>query len=281
MSDVSTASTGATVSAPTGTEPSVSSTQNTNVSAGAQNEPTPIEVDENVLIKIKGQDKPIKFGEYGRNFQSQWTKAAQRAKALEAELARERTERQRYEAAQRNAGQNQTQPDPTAQLTDTLKTLPYLSGEQAAKVIGDVVGQIKQRDAILLGALKQMEKMQKVMNHLYQNHNSTSFESKINKWLDEGGYPKEAAQLAKEIYLAYEGDDLDTEFPRIFKSRWDEINRIVEAQRQAKLNAARKERFVPGKGGNTGPSRPLQFKGNESARDIADSLWKEFNGTET
>lgn len=253
-----------------------------NVADTSNNEPTPIELDENALIRIKGQDKPVKFGEYGRNFQSQWTKAAQKAKALEAELAKERATRERYERERQAAGdRNNPNRNNSDAMLESLKTLPYLSGEQAAKVVSDIAGQIKQRDAILLGALKQMEKMQRIVQGLHQNHSTTSFESKIQRWLDEGGYPKEASNLAKEIYLAYEGDDLDQEFPRIFKERWDEIGRIVEAQRQAKLNAARKPAFVPGKGGQASPSRPLTFKGNESARDIAESLWKEYNGPET
>ena len=85
----------------------------------------------------------------------------------------------------------------------------------------------------------------------------------------------------KVVYLAHEGDDLDSEFPAIFKDYWEDTNREIEEQRQAKVNGARKQPFIPGKGGNTGPSKPLTLKGNESSKDIADMLWNQFGGSDT
>lgn len=235
-----------------------------------QAEPTVYDLsDENALIKLKGAEKPVKFGEHVKGLQSQWTKAAQRAAQLEKQLKQREAELKQFQAQQRQAQQGGPQED----VFQALRALPYLSGEDAVEVVSAIGNQIQQRDMVILGLAKQLQQTQQIVNSLHQSSVDTGFDAKINKWLAAGGYPPEAAELAKELYLAYEGDDLDEEFPRIFSERWNQIEKIVEARRQAKVRDARPKPFLPGKGGDAKPSRPLDVKPNASPAEIADMLF--------
>jgi len=242
-------------------------------------DPTPIELSDDALIKVKGSDKPVKFGEHVRGFQSQFTKASQRAAQLERQLQEHQAKVKAYEQQlqQRQSQQGGQQEDVFA----ALRQLPYLSGEDAVEVVQSIGEQIRQRDQVLMGALRKIQQMEQLVGGLTQNYSTTSFDQKINRWLSEGGYPPEAANLAKEIYLAYEGDDLDDEFPRIFEQRWNEITKIIEARKAAAVQAARRPAFVPGKGGAAGPSKPLEMKPNATAKEIAEQLWGSWNETGT
>jgi hypothetical protein len=239
-----------------------------------KNEPQAIELADDALIRVKGSDKPVKFGEHVKSFQSQWTKAAQKAAQYERELA----EYKRKEAQwQQQSAQRQQQNGANEDVYASLRQLPYLTGEDAVSVVQSIGDQLRQRDQVLLGALKQLQETQKIVQALNQTHSSGAFEAKISKWLQDGGYPAEASDLAKEIYLAYEGDDLDDEFPRIFNERWTQIEKILDARRQQKLREARNPRaFLPGKGGAAGPSKPLELKPDASAAEIAEQLWGQW-----
>lgn len=238
--------------------------------AGGADEP--LEIDENRLIRVKGQDKPIKFSEYGRNFQSQFTKVSQRAAQLQKDLESERQARQQYEQQVRQAAQV-----PQAGGNDVfsqLEALPYLNGQQAAAVVRSIAEQIGQRDQVLLATLKQLQQMQGIVQSLHGERQGTAFDAKIANFVKDAGYPAEITQWAKELYLAYEGDDLDDEFPGILKERYEGFNRAMDAQRAAKVRQARDGKmFVPGKGGNTGPTKPFQIKANASPAEIADALF--------
>lgn len=228
--------------------------------------------DENALVRIKGQDKPVKFGEIGRNFQSQWTREAQRRAQLEKELAQEKEARQRFEQERQRAGQQQTQADPLA----SLRERPYLSGEEAATVVQGIVEQVRERDKYIGALYKKLQAMEKQFSGVYESHTNSAFDSKISKWVTDLGYDPQAegvSDLAKEIYLAYEGNDLDQEFPRIFESRMKQIESFFEARRRAAIEKARRQPFVPGRGGQTGPSKPIQMKPDATPREIAELLW--------
>ena len=242
-------------------------------------EPTAIDINDDALIRIKGSDKPVKFGEHVRGFQSQFTRASQEAARLKRELEQERQTRQRYEQERQRSQQGNSNGEPS--IEEQLGQLPYLSGTDAARVVKSIQGQIQQRDQVLLGTLKKLQHMEGILNTLNQSHSTSSFDAKISKWLTDGGYPSGLANWAKEIYLAYEGDDLDTEFPQILKTRYDEIAREFEAQRQAKIRGARPQPFVPGRGGQATPSKPLEVKANTSPRELADLLYNQFAGSET
>lgn len=246
----------------------------------AGSEPKPFDVSEDTLINIKGQTKPVKFGEHVKGFQSQFTKASQRAAQLEKELANERSQRQRYEQERQAAAQGQQkagQPD----VFDALAQLPYLTGKDAVSMVKEISGAIQQRDQVLIAALRKLQDMEKMLGGLNESHTTERFDQKINKWLVDGGYPIEAGDLAKEIYLAYDGDDLDAEFPRIFEERWQQINKIIEGQKAQKVAAARRIPFVPGRGGQGNPSKPLEVKANATAREVADQLFGTWSGQDT
>lgn len=242
--------------------------------------PTPLEMAEDTLISIKGQAKPVKFGEHVKGFQSQFTKASQEAARLKRELETERQTRQRYEQErqQRQQGQpNQAQPD----AFDALAQLPYLTGKDAVGMVQQIGQAMQQRDQVLIALIKKLQSMEGMVGGLNENHSTQLFDAKIAKWLTDGGYPPEASDLAKEIYLAYEGDDLDSEFPRIFEARYQQMEKLFEARRAGKIAAARKAPFIPGKGGQGNPSKPLEVKANATAKEVADQLFGTWSGTET
>jgi hypothetical protein len=243
----------------------------------------PIELDENRLIKVKGSDKPVKFGEHVRGFQSQFTKASQEAARLKEQLAAERNRIAQFEREKAQWSQQQQAGQPRNDIMAQLEQLPYLDGKSAAQLVQSIGQQLQQRDQIMLTALNQMREMKATLSGLNQNHVNTSFDNKIRGWLKEGGYPDDPSvtELAKEIYLAYTGDDLDQEFPQMFQQRWESLNRVLETQRAQKVAAARKQPFIPGRGGQAGPSKPLQFKGSETPQEIAATLWNEIQGSET
>lgn len=234
------------------------------------NEPQALDVTDDTLIRIKGIDKPVKFADHVKGFQANFTKASQRAAQLERELAARDQRLQQYEREKAQAARQGQSNDMLA----AIKELPYLSGNDAAEVVQAIAQQLQQRDQITMRALQEIKALRDIVGGLRNESVNGQFESKINRWLTEGNYPQEAADLAKEIYLAYEGDDLDQDFPRIFKERWDQINRIIDAQRAQKLASARKVPFVPGKGGVSGPSRPIEVPANAAPKDVADLLWE-------
>lgn len=243
--------------------------------------PSAIELADDALIQIKGQNKPVKFNEYVRGFQSQFTKASQEAARLKAALQEREDRIKRYEDERNRAGQQQQSQKPGNDVYAQLEALPYLSGKDARAVVETIQGAITQRDQVLIATLKKLQTMERALNGLNENHATQSFDSKISRWLQDGGYDPGYSDLAKEIYLAYEGDDLDTEFPQIFASRVKQIEDLITARNAAKVSAARKTPFVPGKGGNTGPSSPLKLKPNASPQELADELWEQIQTSET
>lgn len=240
------------------------------------------EFDDSAQIRFKGSDKPISVKDL-RTFQSNWTRSSQEVARLREQIQRfqaekQQAERQRAAEQQRvNQGQGQqAQPDVFAQLAQ----LPYLSGQDGKAMAEAITGQIRQRDQVLMAAVQEIARQRAIVEQLQGGATSQAFDAKISKWLTDGGYPNDPAvvDLAKEVYLAYEGDNLDYEFPEMFRARWEGVKRVLEAERQAKVNAARKPAFVPGRGGTVGPSRPLQLDPKLSARDSAEQIWEQFYG---
>lgn len=244
--------------------------------------PDVLDVDDNRLIRLPGSDKPVKFGEHVKGFQSQATRANQERARIERELAQERAIRTRYEQEKQLAERQRQTQSQGPDVYEQLGQLPYLSGQDAVGMVKHIGQQLQQRDQILMGTLKELQKMQGIVQQLYGNHAQTQFDGKIDRVLTEGNYPPEAKDLAREIYLAYEGNDLDVEFPRIFAERWNQIERAITAKRDRLSSEARaKNRFVPGKGGVGAPSRPLDLKASASPKEIADMLFPLMDGTGT
>jgi hypothetical protein len=257
-------------STPIGTVPAASSTPAT------PSEPTVLDLSDDALVRVKGSDKPVKFSDYTRGFQAQATKANQERARIERELAA-RDERLRQLEQERQRYQQQQSQGPQADPYADLKQLPYLSGEDAAKVVQSLSQQFGQRDQIILGLAKELQKLQQSVGGLNQTHAQRTFESKIDRFLSDGGYGPELKDLATETYLAYEqSPDLDAEFPRILAERVEQLTKWISAQQRQKVEAARKPAFIPGRGGQAGPSKPLEVKPDSNARDLADQLFGMF-----
>ena len=245
-------------------------------------QPSVIEIpDENALIKVKGQEKPVKYGEHIKGFQSQFTKASQRAAQLERELATERQRREQYER-ERQAAQAQSQATEAGDVYAALEALPYLNGSQAAQVVRAIASELQTRDRYLAGMTQYIKQMESRLGQLFENHSQSSFDTKISRALEGLGYGPEYKDIAAEVYLAYEpGPELDQEFPNILKARIEAIETALEARKRAAVDRNRQNRFVPGRGGATGPNRPLQFKGTESAAEVTEALWEQLHGSGT
>lgn len=248
--------------------------------SGSQQEATPVvpEVDDSFEFRLKGQEKPIKLSEYRAGFQSQATRASQEAARLRQELAQHKAQQQQYEAqrqaeARQRANQGPQAPDIFAQL----KELPYLDGATATNVVQNIQGQIRQRDGVLLALAQRLQQQDQVLSRLNESHVGSTFDGKINKWVKELGLPEDDAiyNMAKTLYLGYEpGPELDAEFPEILRNSVESMERVLEARRAAKVAAARKPAFVPGRGGAAGPSKPLQLDPRATAADTATALWE-------
>lgn len=266
MSDTTQAPLGAEPVSSSSTSTSTGSTPNT-PSVDSSASTSPVRLTPDTMVDIDG--KPVKFSDHVRGFQSQATRASQRAAELERKLAEREQAIERYERQQRQGPQG-PQGDPLA----GLREMPYLDGNAAASIVQSFAAEFNQRDQILLGALKQLQKIQQIVGGLHESSATQSFDAKISGWLRDGGYPDEYGDLAKEIYLAYEGDDLDNEFPRIFAARVSQIEAAQEKRRQVKAEQARRAPFVPGRGGNAQPSKPLTLDPRNSARADAEALWE-------
>jgi hypothetical protein len=246
----------------------------------ASNEPSAIELREDTLVRVPGQQNPVKYGEYYKGFQSQFTRKAQEAAELQRKYQELEKRHNEYQEQTRRASQPSGQPaSPASQMVEKLKSLSYLSGEEAANVVESLVGHfgqfdnaLKQRDQVLLALAQHIQKQNQMLNGITSKSSSAEFEGKIDRWVGSMGLPPEAKELAQEIYLAYEGDDLDNEFPAIFQKRWQQIEGIVRANDKRRAEEARRLPFTPRTGGNSGPSRPLN-SGFKSAKEIADEMF--------
>ncbi len=279
-----------------GFEPSQQSGTTANVNdTTSQQTPTPIELTDDSYVKLPGQDKPVKYGEHTRGFQSEFTKKSQELAKIREQNARNEAllqdrERRLQQMEQQSRQPQGTKPNPTADLVQAIKALPYLSGEDAARVTEHIVGQmsqfsgqLEQRDQAIVMLYNQIQQIQKGLGGLNAQSATEAFNHKIDGWVKELDLPQEATDLAKEIYLAYEGDDLDNEFPNILKNRWAQIEAAITGRQRKQVEEARNRNlrsFAPGKGGTGTPSRPLN-EGYKSARQIADEMFPLLNGQET
>ena len=255
--------------------------------AAGAGSPTIFDLSDDSLVRVKGQGEPVKFGELSKRQQADYTRKTQQAQQLQATAARERqqlaAERSRLEGiaaslVQRQQGRGGEQVDP---FMAELGAAEFIDGKTAVKLVQalqsggfePIANAIKERDKVISQLYQHVVQLSNTVKEMGGRFGQTDFDGKINRWLEEGGYPAEAADLAKEIYLAYEGEDLDNEFPQIFQQRWNQIQSILDKQRQAKVEAARRQPMLPGRGGNGAASKPIGLKGNENAKTLADTLW--------
>lgn len=256
--------------------------------------PTARDFSDDDLVRVPGQKDPVRYGDLYKRLQSDYTRKTQAAAKREAELAKREEATKSQESylknlaatllAKQNAGVSSQKED---NLLAKLEQLQYLDGKTAAQMLreiqskgfGPIVQAIQDRDTIIQQLHQRALQHEQLIRSLMGRHADTEFDGKIKRWLNEGGYPPEAIDLAKEIYTAYEGDDLDEEFPGIFQKRWNQIQTILRNQDKAKVEAAKKRPFqFPTKGGNGTASKPIGLKGNESPSEVADQLWEALSG---
>lgn len=248
--------------------------------------------DDTPIRGVPGFNEPVRYGDLYKRLQGDYTRKTQQIakekQAFEAERQRYQqeiqAERKRIEQMAQTVLQRQTagQTNQTDPLFQKLSTAQYIDGPLMAEFITNlqqnglapIVKAFQERDQITQSLYKEILELRKTVNQLHGRTQEADFEGKINRWLTEGGYPQEAKDLAKEIYNAYEGDDLDSEFPQIFAARWSQLQNIMRAQDRKRVDEAKNlSRRLPGRGGNASPSKPIGLKGHEKARDVASALW--------
>lgn len=255
--------------------------------------PTPIDLTDDSLVRINGAKDPVKYGDYYRGMQSQLTKKSQEAanyarqhQEYQTALSQREQLIQRYEAHLRSL-QGGGNSSPKQSVLDQIKTLPYISGEDANKLAEHLSGQfggfgqeLSKRDQVLQILAKELLSMKQQFSSVQTERTNSAFDSKITGWVRSMGLPPEANDFAKELYLAYEGDDLDQEFPGILKTRWESLQKMFKATEAAKIAQSRNLPFTPGRGGNGTPTKPFELKANASSKEIADMLFPMLGGGE-
>lgn len=262
---------------------------NTTQTSTSQSATSPITLSDDMEVIPPGRDKPVKYGEYFKSFQSQFTKTAQERADLQRQLEAIKTERQRDTEELQRLRQSQ-QPaagqDPRSTLISKIKSLPYLNGQDAAEVVESILGEVssqqqalQMRDMAIRLLNQRFQELDKTVGQLSNQNNQAGFKSKMETFRTQLDLPVEAKEWLEELYLAYEGDDLDQEFPKIAKGRWEQLQTLLRAQDQNKVQQARTNRFTPPKGGNGTPNAPLDFS-KMNPKQMADHLWASIQGTE-
>jgi hypothetical protein len=161
-----------------------------------------------------------------------------------------------------------------------------LNGQEAAEVVEQLAGQfdsfqgaLRQRDAVMLALAKHIQQQNQALSGITSKSSMADFEGKTARWAKDIGVPDAMVPRLQELYLAYEGDDLDNEFPTIARKWWDDIQAAVRGYDKGRAEAARKLPFIPGQGGQAGPSKPLN-SGFKTAKQITDELWPAMGPTE-
>ncbi len=262
-----------------------------------------MDISDDTLVRIPGQDQPVKYGELYKRLQGDYTKKtqtlAQQKAQYDKDVAAFNTRKQAEEntlkqtaAALLARGQGGQQGQQGGQdFLTQLASRPYLDGATAAQIVrsiqqegfGSVVKAIQDRDTIIQNFHQRLGSMQQVLDQLSGAHTETAVGQRLQGWMQQADIPEEAIEFAKDMYSAYEGDDLDNEFPQILADRWNQLQQINAKRRQSQVDAARSGPFpLPGRGGNGTPSRALPtFKGNENAREMADTLWEQLHPSQT
>lgn len=248
---------------------------------------------ENDLVRVPGMAEPVKYGDLHKRLQADYTKKTTEAARMRQQLEKERQEWQSSRAKEeenlkrlatellaQSRGQGGGQGN---DLYAKLEGMNYLDGKTAAQLfkdlqengVGSIKTQLQERDNVIRALYSQVVQLNNTVNGLQGNYKNNSFESLIDRTLKEKGLPPEAKDFAKEVYLAYEGDDLDDEFPTILENRWNQLTGLFNASQKARVEAAKKKPFpIPGRGGNGTAGKPLDMlKGHESAKKTTDVLW--------
>ena len=250
--------------------------------------PSVLDISDDSMVRLPGAKDPVRYSDWYRRFQSEFTKRSQAASEAQRQLADAQRAIQERDAALQRFRTPQGQPaDPNGDLVNSIKSLSYLKGEDAVKVIEHITNQLGQRDQksqqmMLAMSLmyKQQQEMAQRLNDVHSRSTQGDFKTKMTGYVQTLGLPAEAVDLATEVYLAYTGDDLDEEFPTILRNRWEQVQNLVRQADRKRVDEARRAPFLPGKGGQGSPSKPLSMAG-KSAAERADILWDSLQGLDT
>jgi len=252
--------------APTGGQPQ----------AGAA--PSPISLTDDSLVTYEGAKEPVPFKTL-RGLQSQFTKVSQDRSKLEGTVKQYQSQLQERDSLINRlreavgARGGQTEPDLLAQIRE----LPYLTGQDAVGVVGQLVSAIQTRDMALKLMAARMGEIGQQVSQLHTTHLSSTHDAKIRSFAGQiDGFPEKLVPRLKELYNAYEGDDLDEVFvEEIAKPWWNELQAEVRGLDKARVAAVRQKPFVPGRGATPRVVKPADYKG-ESVDEQADKIWDMF-----
>lgn len=255
-----------------------------NPGAGA----SPITLSEDSMVILPGSKEPVRYGDHYRGFQSEFTKRSQNLTAAQRRIQELEGRIRQSQQQQQGRQQGQQGPDPFVQLASELNGLQYLNGPQAAAVVGHVMKrfqsmtrELRKRDYALGLMFKRLQGIQQHLGGVVGRTQNADFDAKIAKFTQDAGLPPEGREFVSELYTAYEGDDLDEQFPNILKKRLEQLQGIHRKSEQRRIDEARgKSPFVPTQGGNGSATRRLDNKfGGKSAAAIADELWEGIQGS--
>ncbi len=248
--------------------------------------PSVIDLKEDSLVRLPGNKEPVKYGEWFTGFQRKHTEATQARSSLQSQLrdAQAAMEQTRQEAERYRAALNlpQHREDPRKGLREKFSQLPYVKGEEAAQlyeaIANEIDGgrqQLQVRDQAIRLLATELTNVKNALGQVLQKNNIGDFYTKIGRYREELGLPEEANEFLAELYSAYEGDDLDSEFPNIAKKRVEQLTAMVNAMNKKRVEEARRNRFVPGKGGQGVPGKAgLPDTSKMNAKDTADALFE-------
>lgn len=248
------------------------------------------DLDDDTPIRIKGQKDPVKFGDWYKGLRASQTKEAQARADYERKYgeleAGHRTLKQQYDDLLKAVQKAQAGGSKEDALKE-LRALSYIDGGTAAQMIEAVQQRIAatdagfaERDKAIVYLGRQLAGVLKRLEVGDQRTQASDFETKIDGFLKNGGYGAEYKDLAKEIYLAYEGEDLDEEFPTILKTRVGQIEKAIRARDQRIQAERRKGMFIPGAEKPHSPSGALSQKrlARGKPKDIAGAVWDAMVG---
>lgn len=273
----------------------VADTQTTQVDSTTNQSTSPRDFTDNDLVRVPGMAEPVRYGDLYKRLQGDYTRKTQTVATQQAALeAREKNAQQQENYLKSLAATllQKQQQGQTSQKEDNLlsklEQMQYLDGKTASQLFrelqdkgfGPIVSAIQERDTIIQAMYRKVASLENAINSIQGNHAQSQFDTKLQGWLKQGGYPPEAIDMARETYLAYEQTpELDEEFPAIFQARWNQVQSILRSQDKARVEAAKRQPFkLPGKGGNGVAGKPIGLKGNESASTVAETLWNALQG---
>jgi len=258
-----------------------------------------VELSDDTLIRVKGQDKPVKYSDYIKNGfvpKSDFTRA-QQARASEVQRANQalqERESQLREFQARQQGNAQSQTNPVNDLIKGLEAKPYLSGQEAAGLVRQLwdggitklAQAIGQRDEVIKLLYNRMQQIDKGVTGLRGQSQESALTARFNSVKTELNLPNtpEVDEFIQDVYYSHEGEDLDAELPNMVRARWNAMQNLIRAESQKQVRSARQNVLAPGgvKGGNATPSKNLRDRTSRmDARQLADEMWPLLGGTST